>query len=178
MAYESSRGRWKGSHWHEHSCAKTHWCKCIIYIMRCRFESAAVKNQFKRELRGGGWRSFIICGALGTCVLPHVGQVSRCIHRHDTVTNKKLYVTCKSTSSVRTTVTWSDRVCIFSWPCLHPFRDRVCEHRHKNVATVGIFFVLFPSPFWGAKKEGEKKEESSWSSAVLSLSLYSASTQL
>ena len=42
----------------------------------------------------------------------------------------------------------------------------------------GIFFVLFPSPFLGAKKEGEKKEESSWSSAVLSLSLYSASTQL
>ena len=42
---------------------------------------------------------------------------------------------------------------------------------------LGIFFVAVPSSFLGAKKEREKKGESSWSTA-LSLSLYSASTQL
>ena len=41
----------------------------------------------------------------------------------------------------------------------------------------GIFFVLFPSSFLGAKKEREKKGESSWSQ-VLSYLLNSASTQL
>ena len=67
-----------------------------------------------------------------------------------------------STSSVRTTVTW---VTVFAikkittWPCLHPLRDRVCRHRHKNVAVMCDFFlarILVWQEFWQAGSLVEK----------------------
>ena len=92
-------------------------------------------------------------------------------------------VTSHSMSSVRTTVMWSDRFCSISWSVLQPSRDRFCRHRHKNVAESGIFFVLFPSSVLGAKKEREKKGESSWSqvlstSALCSLILHPRSCRM
>ena len=47
-----------------------------------------------------------------------------------------------------------------------------CQNNNR-----GIFFVAVPSSFWGAKKEREKKGESSWN-PVHSYLFRSASTQL
>ena len=58
------------------------------------------------------------------------------------------------TFTVFALVTESDRI-------YTPLRDRICKLRHKNVAAIGNFFMLFPMTHLGAKKEREKKEESS-----------------
>lgn len=47
------------------------------------------------------------------------------------------------------------------WPPLWLERDPILTKRDKNVASMRHFFVSFPSPYLGAKKEREKKEESS-----------------
>ena len=79
--------------------------------------------------------------------------------------------TCKlhrSDGSVTVFVLFRRRRILTSWPSVALFwpplwleRDPILTKRDKNVAFLGIFFVSFPSPYLGAKKEREKKEESS-----------------
>ena len=141
--------------------------------MRCRypnpFESTAVKNQLKRESRGG-WRSFIICRALSRCVLPR---------------RKYLYDTSSWWCEMVWVMVWVQRrsriwssawlrivrlvleLPWLEWPCLQSQRDRVCTPSvtvfvgtdTKTLPSLAFFSWRFLRRFWGRKRREKRREK-------------------